>query len=475
MKWYNELFKKGVQGVGSPTATLGVGSAQVFGGYINSNEKSAKLRGQQKYITYSDMLANTSIVAAGTRLFLNLISKAEWKWESPDDNNAEIEDKLDMIKDKCNTPWYRVVRRTAMFRFYGFGFQEWTAKVLKDGTVGYLDVQPRPQFTIERWNLDFATGLVESIVQRSPQDGREILLPRQKLIYAVDDSISDSPEGLGIFRHIIDSAKRLADYEKLEGVGFETDLRGVPIGRMPLQRLQQQVNIGNLTKEDMATYKTAMESFLQNHVKGIQTSLLLDSSVYTSSDEAESPSGSKMYDMELLQGSSNSQDAVAKSIERLNYEIARVLGAEGLLVGSGSTGTQALSKDKSTNLYLLVDSTLKELGEIYEKDYLDPLFMMNGWDEDKKPKMKTESIQFRDVEQITAALRDMSTAGAVLAPDDPAINELRDLIGLSHAPDPLPMTGLDPLDPNVNLDEDVGNAMVQHSQKVIDKINRRKK
>ena len=69
---------------------------------------------------------------------------------------------------------------------------------------------------------------------------------------------------------------------------------------------------------------------------------------------------------------------MAKSIERLNYEIARVLGVEGLLVGGSGTGSQALSRDKSSNLFLLVDSTLKELTEIYEK-VMKYISQQNAW------------------------------------------------------------------------------------------------
>ena len=57
---------------------------------------------------------------------------------------------------------------------------------------------------------------------------------------------------------------------------------------------------------------------------------------------------------------------------------------------------------------------------------------LNGWDEELRPKLKPSKIQHRTVEEITAALRDLAAAGAVLAPDDPAINEIRRLLGLSE-------------------------------------------
>jgi len=47
-------------------------------------------------------------------------------------------------------------------------------------------------------------------------------------------------------------------------------------------------------------------------------------------------------------------------------------------------------------------------------------------------------VTFRDAEKVAGVLRDMSTAGAVLDPDDPVINDVRDLLGVSNAPEMTP-------------------------------------
>ena len=65
----------------APTSTVGTSGAVLSGGFLVTNEKDRRLTGTQKYTTYSDLLANISIVAAGTRYFLNLVAKAKWKVE----------------------------------------------------------------------------------------------------------------------------------------------------------------------------------------------------------------------------------------------------------------------------------------------------------------------------------------------------------------------------------------------------------
>lgn len=415
-----------------PTVRAGVLGAQTYGGFVVSNEKSALLSGTQKYTTYQEILVNTSIVAAGVRYFLNLITKSSWKVEPADDTDeakryAELLEEMmyDMV-----TPWHRIVKKGVSYKFYGFGVQEWIAKKRDDGSIGMLDIEARPQKTIEQWDLEDWGG-VRGMIQVSPQTSERLYLPRSKVIYIVDDSLSDSPEGLGLLRHLVAPVKRLQRYEELEGFGYETDLRGIPIGRAPFSELQSMVNDGTLTAEQKTAIEAPMKSFITNHIKGPKLGLLLDSMTYQSTNEASTPSNVPLWGVELLKCDSDNLQQVATAISRVNGEIARILGVEGLLLGQGK-GSQALSRDKSDNFYMVVDSALTELADSYTHDFISTVWKLNGWPLQYKPWFKTDSIQLRDVQQITNALESMARAGAVLAPDDPANGEVRDLLGLSR-------------------------------------------
>jgi alkylated DNA nucleotide flippase Atl1 len=410
-----------------------VAGTPIYGGFIQENEKNAKLIGREKYRTFSDILANTNIVAAGTRYFLNLVSKATWKIE-PADDSARAQELAETLHDMMHdmmTPWHRVVRRTSMYRFYGFSIQEWTAKKRENGIIGMLDVAPRAQITIERWDVD-EQGAVFGVIQRAPQTSREIYLPRAKIIYAVDDTLNDSPEGLGLFRHLVEPNNALTRYQQLEGWGFETDLRGIPIGRAPLAELQRLVDEGKISSADKTAIEAPLRDLLQNHIQNPQLALLLDSLPYVTEDDKATPSSTPQWDLSLLKGDPKSLQDIAAAIERLNREMARVLGVEMLLLGTDSRGSHALSRDKTQTFSLMVDSTLQEIEEVMEKDYRDPIWELNGWPDELKPTMKTEPVQYRDIEQVTGALKDLAQAGAVMSPNDPAINEVRDLTGLSH-------------------------------------------
>lgn len=415
-----------------PTDRAGVHGFTITGGYLDEEEINAKLRGTEKYKTYSNLIANVSIVGASVRYFVNLVARAKWTFEPSDSDSsgkfAELTEKA--LTDDPATSFHRIVRRSSMYRMYGFGFQEWTMRRdEEEGHWTYADIEPRPQKTIERWDVD-ETGSVQGVFQRDPNTAADLYLPRNKLVYIVDDTLSDSPDGMGIFRHLVQPGTQLSRFEQLEGMGFETDLRGMPLARAPLAELEKLVENGTLKRQQVDEILSGLKKFVQNHIKTPNQGLLLDSMTYQTVDERGTPSAIPKWDVQLITGGSTTQEAVAKAIDRKSREIARLLGTESIMLGDSKLGSHALSRDKTQNLWLVVDGALLEIGESYDADLIDPLFKVNGWPIEMKPTIKHESVQFKDVAEITAALRDMATAGGTLAPDDPVLQEVRSLLGL---------------------------------------------
>lgn len=440
----------------APTQTLGVAGTSIFSGYIQTLERDPALTGRERYRTFSDNLANCTIIGAGTRFFQNLVSKASWSVEAADDSPQaeDIAERIDAMRGDMTTPWHRVVRRAAMYKFYGFSIQEWTAKRLDDGTIGMADVAPRPQITVERWDVE-ADGTVQGVVQRSPQSQQEIFLPRQKLVYMVDDTLSDSPEGLGLFRHMATTAIDLKRFEVLEGMGFDRDLRGIPVGRVPKAALAQAVQDGTLTKAQADAAIKAMEDFVQIQAKKPITGIVLDSQPYVTIDERASPSTTRQWDIDLLQGGNTTQDQVDVSIRRKTVEIARLMAVQNLIIGTDGAGSLALSRDASHNFALVVDSTLTEIAETLQDDWVKPIGMLNGWPEELLPRLVPEKTQFRDIEQLAQAIRDFEMAG--LPPDDPARDTFRDLLGF----------------PRANVDEDLMDVSLLGNQNADELPDRR--
>jgi len=421
-----------------PEETIGAPGVAIYGGVLVEQEKDSRLTGTEKYLSYSNLLANNSIVSAGVRFFLNIASGAEWevqvKDKHADDEKAqEIAEQIKFVMHNMKSPWHAVVRRALMFRFYGFSIQEWTAAKLEadewPGLTGFKDIAPRAQATICRWDQT-KNGDIAGVMQQSPQTQQESYIPRGKMIYCVDDTLHDSPEGLGIFRHIIKLHARLVRYEILEGWGFERDLRGTPIGKAPLGVLADMVAKQKITKAEAAAIRKPIEDFIEKALKGIDTGIVLDSAVYKGTGENNAPSANQHWGIELLKGETTSQEEMSKAIERIERSIARLLGVEQLMLGSDSRGSHALSQDKSQQFGVVIDSALNEVARTMEKDFLGPLFDLNGWDRKYLPAFRLSKAQFREVGEIVNALKDMALAGAPIPINDKVINEVRRLLGM---------------------------------------------
>lgn len=418
-----------------PMREQGVAGFAVYGGYVQSGETNPKLYGQQKWQTAADIVSNVSIVAAGVRFMLNLIARPAWSWQPADESAAaqEAAEFMQEITDDLDASWTRVVRRLAMYKFNGFGAHEWIAYRRDDGLIGIKSIEPRPCHTIKRWDLDDA-GLIRGLIQEDPQTSAELYLPRGKLLYLVDDALTDRPDGLGWFRHLVEPAEALKSLLALEKIGFERDLRGIPVGRAPYQLMNKLVTEGKLTEQQRDSMIKGMEEFVTLQRKTSETGLVLDSKPYENKTEnGTSTSSALQWGLELISGEPGSMEEIASAVKRLEFNMALIIGTEVMLTGREGEGSRALSEDKSRNLYLNAQSILWDIAEGVDRDIRDPIWAMNGLPDELKPTASPEDVSFKDAQKIAETLAEMASAGAVLAPDDEAIDTLRDMLGLPPA------------------------------------------
>ena len=421
--------------------TAGVAGLVVYDGMIENHERNFALRGDRRYITFTNLMVNVPVISAGVRFYNNLMRRAKWRVE-PANDTQEARDRADFVRsvmDGMDQPWSNVVVQVASAVFYGFSINEMVAKERADGKVGLARIASRPQFTIERWDL--RNDEIFGVVQRSPQTNRYLYIERSRLIHNVDDTMSQSPEGLGMLRHLVEPAKALRGYEILEERGFDTDLRGVPVGYAPFGELRQECD--GMTEAETNVYIANqvrhMQNFIRNYRKSIDASLLLDSGVERGTGEQGTPINARKWALELLRGDPTTLPELAAGIERKNREMARIMGVEMILLGSTSSGSLAMSQDKSLSFGLVVDTGLEQAAGVLQRDFLGYIADLNGWDREDglMPTLKPEKQQFRSVQELASALQSLALAGSPLVPGDPAVNDVRDQMGISRVPEDL--------------------------------------
>ena len=298
MAGFLSTFLRGVglrNGTGTrarPQERIGGSGLPVFGGIVSTPEKNDKLVGPERYKTFGELLANVAIVGAGARYFLNLVAKAGWAVEPSDGDDREAVEIAERMEDalfKGAVPWRRVVRKAASHVLYDFAVLEWIAGRMPEGFLGLTAIESRPQSSIAFWDVDRA-GNLQGVIQQHPQTYEYVYLPRTKIVYLYDDGLTDSIQGMGMLRQVAESASQLRRYEQLEGYGFETDLRGIPIGRLPKTLIAKSVKDGKLSDAEAQALSKPLEKFIANHVKNPALGLLLDSQPYQSQDAQAQPS-----------------------------------------------------------------------------------------------------------------------------------------------------------------------------------------
>lgn len=429
------------RGIAKAAKATGTDGVITYAGFLPSVERSPELTGTQKWTTYQNAV-NESIVATGIRYFGNLLAGTSWHAEpNPEggknaDRAVEIVTK-GLLEADLPKPWPLIVRKAAMYRFWGFSIHATALRRRDDGLVVYSDIAHRPQYTIWRWDKPSLTDPLQGFWQRTNVSIDEFYLPMEQCFYCVDDTLTDSPEGGGLLRHIIELVRRLHRYQQLEAIAYEFDIAGLPVGRAPLQEIADKAGAGDAT-----AIKSAVDDKTKNirDVLGkraktpeLQPWLLLDSDAYRNVQDG-SISNIPKWAVEILSGNTAGKPEINTVIGRIQLEIARVLGVEFAMMGEGSSGSRAMHEDKTSMFASNLETTLAEVSSFATNQLARRLIRANGLDPDTcTPTLVAEPISTEAIETTTRSLANLALAG--LMPDDPAIPVLRNRMHLPPPPE----------------------------------------
>lgn len=428
---------------GPVTAMAGSTGTPVYGGRLVSFERKNELVGRNLFLTFDNTIANTVIVGAAVRYFQALVGGTAWSVAPKKDTGEMGKRAVDVVEEglfsaNMTMPWSNVVKRAALYKYYGFSIHEWCVRRRSDGLIAFANIEHRPQHTIELWDIPDGGGPFRGVVQSVPLKPNWYYMPRERLLYAVDNTLTDSPDGVGLLRHVVEHARRLSRYEQLEGFGYEGDLRGMPIGRVPGAELQKIAENEGKPAGWIETQTAAIDGFVQKHIKTPFQGIVLDSATYdTQTLGSQNPTVSPVpkWAVDIIKGTPAGLAEINTVIERLNREIARVLGMEFLLLGGDGKGSLALSRDKTSMFASVLEATLSELSWFAVHDLVYPLLELNGIDPEKYcPQINPDPIATERIEAVVAALVGLAQAGAVIQPDDPAINQVRSRLHLADQP-----------------------------------------
>lgn len=400
----------------------GVSGVSSFSGYLQSDEDHSALTGTRKWDTYQAS-ANTPVVALGIRYFCGLLSGTEWNVVEHEDGGPDARRAADIVRRgliDAPTPksWAQVIKKASLYRLFGFSLHATAMRRYSDGMIGYSDIAHRPQRTIERWLRDSETKPFHSVIQRSPETSKLYTIPLDECLYCVDDTLSDSPEGSGLIRHVIEYVRRLGIFEDLEGKAFVEDMGGMPLGRAPLAEMAKDLPGDDDAKR--AAILTATQTLRDIMEKRNRTPeeamwLLLDSDIYRNPDGT--PTGIAKWALDIVRTETANLPALDVTVRRVELQIARVLGIEWALMGADGKGSYSMHEDKTSMFATSLQTTINELSR-FATHLVRRLVARNGLDPDTcSPRIVAEPISTEAVLVATQALSNLAVAGATLPPD----------------------------------------------------------
>jgi hypothetical protein len=401
------------------------------GGYIQSTDP-ADLTGRQKWIEYARAWAHPP-VAIWAILRSALIAGMKWSLtENPSGGDAakrgvEIVQQ-GLLDARLSRPWPQIVAKALLADANGFSLHATALGRRADGLVVFTDISHRPPHTVEKWMRqtegDETTPFV-SVEQRTAS-GKCFPVPLAECLYLVNDTLTDSPEGVGFLRLIAERLRRISKYERLEGSELFSSMGGTPIARAPLEEIA-----ANAAKESGATPETivaaitaattAIETSVSERIKTpeVQQYLKLDSATFKG-ENPDTISGTQKWAIEIIKGDLQGLPEIRKIIGDLTLDVARMLGVEFAFIGGGDTsGTQALHESKTSVFAQTLQAGAARVAQCADQQLVRRLVRANGLDPDvAAPYLTPAAISAKDVEKVARALGLMNMAG--LAPNHPA-------------------------------------------------------
>ena len=414
--------------VTEPVGTAGIG---IYAGYVQTHETNPDLAGTNRYRNYESWKRTVAPLGQALREHVQLAGAPSWsvkpyKADDADEPLPEDVERAAWLKrqlDDLETEWERVVMEHSLALIDGARVGVWTAKLLPPGDLGAFglrDVMTIPLATIERWDIDTATGRVNGIVQRDPDSAEAIPIARSRLIYSRDLPTTTNPAGDGVMRFLAETIRRMQKLETLLDKGFEADVNGIPVVYAPI--LEKMAQIGRVQADGSTYTRARFNEDMKDAVAFISADkrknagIILDSSTVANPDGT--PSAVRRFHAEVLTAAATSHAELRGRLKDLAWDVLAMLNAEHKAMGRDS-GTQALHQSKETGRLRVVSSFLNTFAKTARRDLVRPLWILNGFDPASPtdprnlPTLTWNALEFADGGAVVQSVSTLLTAAGV--------------------------------------------------------------
>lgn len=402
-------------------------------GYV-SEEFLPQLRNYRQQVqTYKEMSTNDPVIGAILFSFDMLIRQVEWTVTpnpmAEGDQSEDVEFLRQCMEDMSHT-WEDFISEVLSMLVYGWsafeivykrrsGPQREGAKEpssnYDDRRIGWRKFAIRSQDTLDHWIIG-DDGSVEGLVQNAPPDYRSVEIPIQKLLLFRTSTTKGNPQGKSVLRTAYRPWYFKCQMEKIEAIGVERDLAGLPVVKVPSEML-----LPSATDEEKAAVD-AMRAIATNIRRDAEEGIVWP----TAYDEM----GHQLYELSLLSSGGTRTFDTGAIIERYDRRITMSVLADFLFLGQGANGSFALSSDKTQLFAVAIGAWLGMIEGVVNQWGVRRLFEINGMDTSNPPLIKHGDVEKLDLTQLSTYVATLAGTGMNLFPDPELEAHLRDMANL---------------------------------------------
>ncbi len=380
---------------------LGVSGTNIFSGII-TEEYNAELSDIKGIKIYDKMRKQDATVRAAMSACQLPIRRASWyiKPASEDTKDIEVRDFIERaLFDEMSVTWDDFLRQALLMLTFGVMIFE---KVFEIRTLDGKDriiwkkFASRMPTSITHWQT--ADG-GKGIQQLAPNLGKNISIPIEKLLIFVNEIEGENWWGTSLLRAAYKNYDIKYKIELIDAVAHERQGLGVPFVKLP----------NGYTEADVTRAKAVLEN-----LRASERGYLLEP------DD---------MDVEFKDMKGLTLRDPSKTIAHHNRQITLSVLAQFLDLGSGSTGSRALSEDHTSLFLQSLEAVANNVADVINKYAIKELVDLNFEGIEKYPEIDYTGIARVDVEKLSTAYQRFTQSGGLQASESDD-QYIRGLMGL---------------------------------------------
>jgi hypothetical protein len=377
---------------------VGVSGLNTWGGRVYE-EYLNELSGDRWHVVLRKM--QTDPIIDGVLLAIEmLIRQVAWTvapGEGDDvDRVALIDRSLHVMRD----PWPLILAEILSFLTWGWSVLEKTYRHAEDGTVSWDSWSIRAQDTFGAWQFD-DLGTPIAFDQDAPPLYRTVRIPLLKCLHFRTTARKGNPEGYSLLRNAYDPWYYATHIKKIEGIGVERDLAGLPVAYVPPELLDE-------------TIRTPAEASVYEAIRKIVTNIRRDEQEGIVWPLAFDEHGNPRYELKLLSTGGTRQFDTDKIIQRYYSQIAMSMLADFIMLGHEKVSSFALTSSKTSLFSTALGAWLDVICAVVNAE-IPNLLRLNGMPITNPPKLTHSDIETLELGELGTYLDALTKAGFPLA------------------------------------------------------------